>query len=455
MRRAIRWVLLGVVVAGLAAGAMPLWNKLGVEFRLVKVRSLLRKAQPRDAIPLLEWVAQRVPDRAEVHYLLAVANRRAGRLDRVMEPLEKASQLGWPPKDLHRQYLLLLFQGGNFADSEMQLRDMLLRQNLPNDVAEEIYEALVKGYLSEMRAEEAVVCLDHWIRWRPANIEARLLRAELLGMTQEYDQEFAEYRDVLAIDPNHVEARMRLARSLMRASQVREARDHFRRCHELEPDNGQVLLGLAECEMRLGDLEAATKYLTYAERLDLPNDVATIVHSMRGQILVRQQKYEEALKPLKQALAASPNNSDALYAMGQCLIRLGRKQEAQAYLERSRQTTLDAGRMQDLLVEILTDPTNPDLRFRIAKQLLAVGMEDEAKTMLLTVLRYNRRHEGAHQMLAEYYEKKGNRQQAEKHRRALQELKEAARSQPPQETLAPLKAEQPSSASAAEGAPVP
>lgn len=445
MRGAIRWLLLAAVLAGLGAGAVPLWRTLGVEVRLMKVRSLLRKAQPREAIPLLEWTAQRVPDRAEVHYLLAVANRRAGRLDRVMEPLEQASRLGWSPKDLHRQYLLLLFQGGNFADSETHLRDMLLRQNLPNDVAEEIYEALVKGYLSEMRAEEAVVCLDHWIRWRPANIEARLLRAELLGMTQEYDQELAEYRAVLGIDPDHVEARMRLARLLMRSSQVREARDHFKRCYELEPENGQVLLGLAECEMRLGNLEAANQYLTFAERLNLPNDVATIVYSMRGQILVRQQKYEEALKPLKQALKVSPNNSDALYAMGQCLIRLGRKQEAQGYLERSRQTTLDAGRMQDLLVEVLTDPTNPELRFRIAKQLQAVGMEDEAKTMLLTVLRYNRRHEGAHQMLAEYYRKKGNRQQEQRHRRALKELQEskeeAARSQPLPENAVQVGAE--------------
>lgn len=443
MRRVIRWVLLAGVLAGLAAGALPLWNKLGVEIRLVKVRSLLRKAQPKEAIPLLEWVVQRVPDRAEVHYLLAVANRRAGRLDRVMEPLEEASRLGWSPKDLRRQYLLLLFQGGNFADSEIQLRDMLLRQNLPNDVAEEIYEALVKGYLSEMRAEEAVVCLDHWIRWRPANIEARLLRAELLGMTQEYDQELAEYRAVLGIDPNHVEARVRLARSLMRASQVREARDHFRRCYELEPNNGQVLLGLAECEMRLGDLTAATEYLLQAEKLNLPKDVATIVHSMRGQILVRQQKYEEALEPLQRALKTSPNNSDALYAMGQCLIRLGRKQEAQSYLERSRQTTLDAGRMQDLLVEILTDPTNPELRFRIAKQLLAVGMEDEAKTMLLTVLRYNRRHEGAHELLAEYYKKKGNREQEQRHRAVLKELREAAARSPSQDIAIPVAAEKP------------
>jgi tetratricopeptide (TPR) repeat protein len=451
--RVIRWVVLGVVLAGLAVGAVPLWRKLGVEIRLVQVRSLLRKAQPKEALPLLEWVAQRAPDRAEVHYLLAVANRRAGRLDRVMEPLEEASRLGWPPKDLHRQYLLLLFQGGNFADSEMQLRDMLLRQSLPNDVAEEIYEALVKGYLSEMRAEEAVVCLDHWIRWRPANIEARLLRAELLGMTQEYDQELAEYRAVLGIDPNHVEARVRLARSLMRASQVREARDHFRRCYELEPENGQVLLGLAECEMRLGNLDEAAGYLKYAERLKLPNDVATIVYSMRGQILVRQQKYKEALSPLKQALRASPNNSDALYAMGQCLIRLGRKKEAQSYLERSRQTTLDAGRMQDLLVEILTDPTNPDLRFRIAKQLLALGMEDEAKTMLLTVLRYNRRHEGAHELLVEYYKKKGNREQEQRHRRALKELREAASSRPPQEIAAPPGTEKQQATAPAAGAP--
>src|SRR5215469_13685369 len=102
------------------------------------------------------------PHSAQVQYLLGVANRKAGHLDDCSPHLDKAFELGWPANEIRFQSLLLAFQAGD-RGAESAIRQIT---SLPmaDDMAEDAYEAMAIGYLSDYRAMEAGLATDHWLR---------------------------------------------------------------------------------------------------------------------------------------------------------------------------------------------------------------------------------------------------------------------------------------------------
>ncbi len=77
-----------------------------------------------------------------------------------------------------------------------------------------------------------------------------------------------EYREVLAIDPDHWMALRQLATLYREVGEVEEAQAHMKRAVELSPHDAEVRNDLALLHLMQGDLSSALRYLHAAIRID-------------------------------------------------------------------------------------------------------------------------------------------------------------------------------------------
>ncbi|MFA4968365.1 MAG: tetratricopeptide repeat protein [Sulfuritalea sp.] len=202
--------------------------------------------------------------------------------------------------------------------------------------------------------------IDQALQLRPTWELAALFKAELLpkGAAQlEFLQGF------LAANPQAQEVRLAYARALVSEKRYEASRSEFRRLLSANPDNPDMLYAVgilslqvndtAEAEQNLkrfieigrGELDPARFYLgQIADQAGRPEDalrwydqVAAGEHALpakvrAAQVLLRQNKLDEARARLAAARANAPGESRLVVAEAQLLRDAGRHAEAYAFL---------------------------------------------------------------------------------------------------------------------------
>jgi tetratricopeptide (TPR) repeat protein len=174
------------------------------------------------------------------------------------------------------------------------------------------------------------------------------------------------YREILAIQPNHVDAlhllgvvanqtgRNELAVDLLgraialdcqvaafhsnMASALRslgrkdEAVTHLRRAIALKPDHFDALWALAESLHELGALEEAER--VYRSVLAVRPEHAE-AHNNLGALLEDQGKHAEAIEHFQQVLRANPESAEAQYNLGYALFAQGELQESVKHFQQA------------------------------------------------------------------------------------------------------------------------
>ncbi|HEV3345084.1 MAG TPA: tetratricopeptide repeat protein, partial [Pirellulales bacterium] len=340
--------------------------------------------------------------------------------------LMRAAELGWDNDEVERQRILMFFQAGNFKASSEEVSALLTEQATDDD-AEEYYEAVARGYLSALLLEQANFMLDGWIAWRPQSVEPYLLRAEAASLQNDDNGQVAAYRDILRIDPAHLEARLALGRVLLYQHEVDEAYKLFASCLRDYPRNPQVLLGLAEWHHQHGHGDEAKKLIETLLGCQPDNRQRTDALSLLGQILVAEKNYEAAARALREAVASDPTRVAVFYELSQALSRSGRAEEAKTYVERWQRLHAVDEELEDLEPEILRRPHDADLRTRVGRLLLEKGETKAGVNWLLSVLFYEPSHPEANRRLAEHYEEIGEDDLAARHRAVVKEGAAATR----------------------------
>jgi predicted Zn-dependent protease len=175
-----------------------------------------------------------------------------------------------------------------------------------------------------------------------------------------------------------------------------------------------VLLGLARCRHRLGQLEEAQQLLDalLARHSRLPQAVGE-----RGRIALDADRPAEAEGWLRQAVALAPDDRDALYALVQCLQRLDKAEEAHSLGQRLEKLRADLARLEVVLAAVTKTPNDPALRHEAGQICLRYGRKEEGLHWLQTALQLAPAHRPTHETLAEYYVGQGQPELAERHRR--------------------------------------
>lgn len=127
--------------------------------------------------------------------------------------------------------------------------------------------------------------------------------------------------------PQDVALRVKLARALLDAGKLKEAREHATVAVETDPDAGSAWYVLGKVEMAARDMDAALEAFQKAADKDEDNSYAW---NNLGYILIEQGKYEEAAAALESATGGARPTDYMWNNLGMAYEHLDRIREARA-----------------------------------------------------------------------------------------------------------------------------
>ncbi|MFH1059639.1 MAG: tetratricopeptide repeat protein [Pseudomonadota bacterium] len=180
--------------------------------------------------------------------------------------------------------------------------------------------------------------------------EDDFLREGLIDRLQQY----------LAAEPGAWHVRYNLAVALMHDDRVDEALEQFRQVLQYAPKHMESLVNMGGIHLSRGDADQALRAFTTALSVwDVP-----VVRANLAVAYIQLGQFDQAERHLREALKQNPNLPDALTNLGSILLRQERFEEA-----------IDANQRA-----IAFSPEFAMAHNNLALALLALDREDEART---------------------------------------------------------------------------
>lgn len=182
-----------------------------------------------------------------------------------------------------------------------------------------------------------------------------------------------------------------------------EAIQHFMTALRYEPDYVEARVNLASIYMEMGRYGDADAELERALDLAPQDDLAL---AKKGELLVRQQRPNEAVPYLKQSIRLRSNqNPSAHYYLGVAYTARNQIDEA----------------LEELQVAQYQDPNNASVQYQMGSIYEKQGNAAAAVEHYQQALRLKPEYMAARRKLASYYEKRGDTSAAMEHYRTLSE----------------------------------
>jgi tetratricopeptide (TPR) repeat protein len=193
-------------------------------------------------------------------------------------------------------------------------------------------------------------------RWPPGSADRCRLLAVSLGNRGRLAEAIAAVEEAVEIEPEAPGGHVLLGGLLEKADRLEDADVALRRAMELAerlphgPERDGILvtacLSHAHVQQRLGDLEAALAAAERARELEGPEGTRAL--SKVGYLLVRLERWEEAVTVQTEVIRRRPDDASELGNRAVTLLELGRPEEALAALDRALAT--EAGKARLLLL---------------------------------------------------------------------------------------------------------
>lgn len=280
----------------------------------LKTYSELSEANPQDPQPFL----------------------RSAQIYREQKKLPEARRMINKAKALNPDDVEVLFAEANLLSDEGKTTDAIATlKTLLGKTAQKNYDQQQRGARAEMLEQIGV----------------------LYRKNEQYDQAVASFRQISELDPDltpRVEAQVvetyRLGRQYAKAQEVSDAattkypndRTLAQTRAELLADQGKtaeavaelnkllngkadrdIYLQLADTYQKAKDYKDMAKAVDAAEKLSKTKEEKTNILFVRGEMLERQKKYEQAEKVFRQVVDADPENASALNYLGYMLADRG------------------------------------------------------------------------------------------------------------------------------------
>lgn len=393
-------VLVLALVLVLAASAFPwLRGDREVERDAAIVReavALGRIDQARE--PLRRWLRAR-PRSAEAHAMLGQVALADGDLAEVTRCMNQARDLGWTWQDLERFHAITLARIGRYAEAEsilMRVRRPVLEPDPMID------EALARVYLRTYRLGEAREVIRRWMEQAPDDARPYLWLTEIDRRIEVDNPDSWErhYREALRRDPGLDAARLGLAETLAHVHRNAEADEQYRLYLGRHPDDAAALAGAGCNAVELGDISGGSRLLERALGLAPENIVA-----LKGMadVDLHRGDLKSSLKRLDHAIQVDPFNQEALNRRAGIRLRLGDVEGSRADRAALDRVKRDQAELLGLRSRVLAEPTNNDLRSRVAAWMFAHGRDQEGVGWATAILASDPGHIPTCRLLADYY----------------------------------------------------
>ena len=163
---------------------------------------------------------------------------------------------------------------------------------------------------TEDRVEEAMTKVRRVLAEDSGILEAHFILGNLFVKQEDWDEAIVAYREALSLDPEYKSAILGLADAYRLADRLDEAAAGYRRLLELDPNDNQAFYHLAEIHAAREEYEAALEVLA---ALEATGEERAPAHNLKGECLLSLGRLDEAEAELRLALEMDDLLSDAWF----------------------------------------------------------------------------------------------------------------------------------------------
>ena len=197
----------------------------------------------------------------------------------------------------------------------------------------------------------------------PKDLDARFALAQTLEKLENWRGAARQYLAVIAEQPDHHDALLRMGRLYLLSNNDDEARKNANKILETTPDDVDALTLLAGVQAKAGDREGAKETVVRALEVEPHNGEAA---SLLSSLLLVEDRTDESIKTLQDAINAHPDQVALRINMARVYARLGRADDA-------------VSEFQEVIKQ---EPDQLAYRNAFARFLIGLKRTDEAESVL-------------------------------------------------------------------------
>lgn len=299
-------------------GSMQALNQLrqDPEYRdealLELARLSLQKNDFKTADKLIGQYLQHNPNDDEAKYFSAFVAHQMGNYNVAMDRYASVKQ-GYYFVNARIQ-MALLYAANDYIDEAIKTLDETAKQ-YPEDRSR-IDLVRTQVLLDGNRIHEAYAALNNIIKENKDDIELVYIRGLVAMELGETTQSEKDFRHVLTLDANHLDALNDLSTILIGQEKYNEAMVYTQQALKISSDDPEALDNMGWILHNTGETTAAIPYLEKANHVGQNN--LTAVHL--GEVLWQTGDQKGAIKVWNDALKRSPNNQQLIQVMRKHLV---------------------------------------------------------------------------------------------------------------------------------------
>lgn len=415
IRRRPKTTLVLVVAAVLAGTAAGFYGHAVREWRRAVVA--VREGRPAEARDRLETCLRVWPNDPNVHRLAARAARQTGDFVAAESHLTTCLRLeGGASEDTQLEFLLMRALTGEIDEVSELLLGYVDRGH-PD--AQLVLETLSAVHMRHYRYGPAHYALRRWVEAFPEAAKPHHYRGWVLERMNQPKAALDDYLRGLELDPGMDQVRLRVAEMYLEDKQPLSALPHLELLQARMPDRAEVLARLGQCWYLQGRHAEARGLLERAIQ-QMPDDPGVLLYL--GRLDVEEGQPARAEQRLRRALAADPSDTEVRYVLVRSLHLQGKEAAAaaeQAEYERHKALLERANHLLQEEARRPAAPHDPAPATEIGGLLLQIGQDRQGLYWMDTALARDPGYRPAHQVLADYFERKGDTERAAAHRKFL------------------------------------
>jgi len=164
------------------------------------------------------------------------------------------------------------------------------------------------------------------------NIFNQLGHARELGLQEEYEQAVEMIKNIIAQDPDIVDAYFSLGNLYTKWGKNKEALESYFQVLDKKPDDTFTVINIANAYIRLNELEKAKKFVLNKLEILSPDSQ---VYFVQGNIFYFLKDYENAVFYYKKCLELNPQSVSACNALGGIYVTQEKLEEAEELLQKA------------------------------------------------------------------------------------------------------------------------
>jgi tetratricopeptide (TPR) repeat protein len=418
-RRAIIFLTLFILIGG-ALAAFGVW--IWFEWHLNAARESLDAGHNSEAVRHLRSCQRIRPEQRDVLLLSARVARRAASWDEADAFLTEYWERYGDEEPLIFERLLYRTARGELESVSSALSAKLAQGGPQSRL---VREALVAGLTYRFRWQDIRILLEAWLAESPDDTLALLHQGKYFEQQHAFDDAIRTYRRIIELDPEQLEARLRLATLYISRRFGEEAAAELAILRARLPEHPEIQVLWARALSLLGRTEEADAVIDACLQSHPDYPSALLEKGTNALIEGDEATAEQCLAA---AARLDPGNSLVHTKYALVLSRNGKTAQAAEQYARAHQLETDGERITQIIRGPFQEhPNDPAVHHEIGMIALRCGLVDDALRWFNSALQVDPNHLPTHQVLTNLYRELDRPALMAKHRAIAQKLTQQQR----------------------------